>query len=263
MDRLACFRHEVRAFEVAVRRVLGAGEAPCVPSCPEWTVTDLVGHLGAVHRLVTAVVADRLTAIPDHADASVYHLPDERDGWPVPGEGPTPGPLPVGLVDWFADGASALVAAFADTPGETAVWTWSEEQTVDFWLRMQTIEAAVHRWDAENALGPAAPIAAEVAVDAIRQNFEVMAPARREWREAAPGAGEHLRFRRTDGPEAWSVRFDGDVVHLDAPGAADVELAGTASDLMLFLWQRIPADHLTATGDRAVLDRYFTLVPPR
>ena len=42
-----------------------------------------------------------------------------------------------------------------------------------------------------------------------------------------------------------------------------VELAGTASDLMLFLWRRIPADRLDAVrGDRDVLDRYFTLVPP-
>jgi hypothetical protein len=31
---------------------------------------------------------------------------------------------------------------------------------------------------------------------------------------------------------------------------------------MLFLWQRIPADGLDVRGDRAILDRYFTLVPP-
>jgi hypothetical protein len=42
----------------------------------------------------------------------------------------------------------------------------------------------------------------------------------------------------------------------------DVELAGTASDLTLFLWQRIPADQLEVQGDQGVLDRYFTLVPP-
>ena len=42
-----------------------------------------------------------------------------------------------------------------------------------------------------------------------------------------------------------------------------IELIGTASDLMLFLWHRIPADErLGVVGPRAVLDRYFTLVPP-
>jgi len=43
-----------------------------------------------------------------------------------------------------------------------------------------------------------------------------------------------------------------------------VELYGTASDLMLFLWQRLAAGSgsLVAEGDTALLDRYFVLVPP-
>jgi hypothetical protein len=31
---------------------------------------------------------------------------------------------------------------------------------------------------------------------------------------------------------------------------------------MLFLWRRIPAERLDIAGDRNVLARYFTLVPP-
>ncbi|MBL1097584.1 hypothetical protein JK363_13000 [Streptomyces sp. 205] len=77
-------------------------------------------------------------------------------------------------------------------------------------------------------------------------------------------------FRRADGPEVWSVRFEGDDIRLTehtGPAApdepCDVELTATASDLMLFRWQRLPADRLASvTGNRAVLDRYFTLVPP-
>src|SRR3712207_1775237 len=64
------------------------------------------------------------------------------------------------------------------------VWTWSPERTTGFWLRMQTIEAAVHRWDAENAIGAGQPIDAELAADAVGQTFQVMAPARRAWRQA-------------------------------------------------------------------------------
>ncbi|MFC9977617.1 hypothetical protein ACFVH6_42625 [Spirillospora sp. NPDC127200] len=44
--------------------------------------------------------------------------------------------------------------------------------------------------------------------------------------------------------------------------ARPAEVAGTASDLMLFLWNRVPADRLEVSGDRSVLDRYFLLVPP-
>lgn len=61
----------------------------------------------------------------------------------------------------------------------------------------------------------------------------------------------------------WSVHFDGDDVRLaESTGPCDVELAGTASDLMLLLWHRIPADRLDGMpADRDMLDRYFALVP--
>ena len=44
---------------------------------------------------------------------------------------------------------------------------------------MQAIEAAVHRWDAENAVGVAQPFDGALAADAIGQTFEIMAPMRR------------------------------------------------------------------------------------
>jgi uncharacterized protein (TIGR03083 family) len=149
------------------------------------------------------------------------------------------------------------------------VWTWSRERTVGFWLRMQTIEAAVHRWDAQAAVGAARPVDGALAADAVSQTFQVMAPFRRAGARAPAGAGELYRLRRTDGPERWTVCFTGDEVQL-TEGAGDgaggrprgVELAGTASDLMLFLWGRLPADRLAVSGDRALVDRYFTLVPP-
>lgn len=49
-----------------------------------------------------------------------------------------------GLVDWFAE----------RDPTEP-VWTWSPDKSVGFWRRMQTIGAAIHRWDAQNAVGTA------------------------------------------------------------------------------------------------------------
>ncbi|MEU0933820.1 maleylpyruvate isomerase family mycothiol-dependent enzyme [Embleya sp. NPDC005971] len=264
MDHISHFRREVRAFEAAARRGLNAPEAPVVPSCPEWTMSDLVVHLGGVHRFVARVVVAALAEPPPVTDIGIYALPEDRTGWPTPGgPTPTPGPLPPGLVDWFAAGAGELADAFAHTPAARTVWTWSAEQSVGFWLRMQTIEAAVHRWDAEQAVGAAAPVHAELAADAIAQHFEVMVPARRERGQAPPGSGEHLRFRQTDGPGDWALRLVGDEVRFGpAEGRGDVELAGTASDLALFLWGRLPVDRLTVTGDRDTADRYFTLVPP-
>ncbi|QKV96696.1 maleylpyruvate isomerase family mycothiol-dependent enzyme [Streptomyces sp. NA02950] len=271
MDFTAHFHREITAFEAVARQAADGGDAPLVPSCPDWSMSDLVFHLGAVHRYVAHTVRERLAEPPDTTDISLFQPPEDREGWPAPEGGPHLGPVPGSLVDWFADGAAALDALFRSVDPDERVWTWSTERSAGFWLRIQSIEAALHRWDAELAASvPPRPMAAELAAYAVPHTFEVMAPARRVWKQAPPGAGEHFRFRRTDGPEVWSVRFEGDAVRLTehtAPGApdepCDVELTGTASDLMLFLWQRVPADRLASvTGDRAVLDRYFTLVPP-
>ncbi|GAA1938768.1 maleylpyruvate isomerase family mycothiol-dependent enzyme [Amycolatopsis minnesotensis] len=261
MDRLAHLRRDVHAFESAARAAADGSDAPTVPSCPGWTVSDLVAHLGWVHRYVTHIVADRLAEPPDEADASFVGLPPDLTGWPSLDGTPSEGPVPATLLGWFTEGAAALESAFRGAREDERVWSWADEHTVGFWLRIQAVEAAVHRWDVENAVTTARPIDAGLAADAISHNFEVMVPRRREEAPAEPGRGERYRFRATDRAAAWTVRFGADDVAF-TDGEGDVELAGTASDLMLFLWHRIPADRLSVSGDQAVLDRYFALVPP-
>lgn len=259
VDHVAHLHREIVAFELAVREV--RGPAPVVTSCPGWSIADLVLHLGGVHRLVTGILRLRLTELPASAGAPP---PPTAPGWPDPRTAPNREPLPASLLDWFTAGTAELEQEFSDIdPGER-VWTWSPpDQTVRFWQRMQAIEAAVHRWDAEATIGEPAPVAEELAADAVGQTFEVMVPARRSWQNGPAGNGERMRFRQTDGPGDWLVHFDGDQVRQDGDTSrSDVEFAGTASDLMLFLWQRLPADRLAITGDQTLARRYFTLVPP-
>ncbi|WP_020672773.1 maleylpyruvate isomerase family mycothiol-dependent enzyme [Amycolatopsis nigrescens] len=262
MDFLPHFRREVTDFEAAVRLPDGPGEARLVTSCPGWSVPDLAAHLGRVHRYVTRVLRRNLTEPPDITDVTMWELPPDTEGWPMPETEPNRGPMPANLVDWYAEGAATLASLFATRALDDRVWTWSAEQSIGFWLRMQTIEAATHRWDAEDAFGRAQPIDTALAADAVDQNFEVMAPWRRICGHAPPGSGERFRFRQTDGTGVWTVHFEGDEVRLDPDGPCDVELAGPVSDLLLYLWHRVPADRLEVRGDRSVLDRYFTLVPP-
>ncbi|MFD0352457.1 maleylpyruvate isomerase N-terminal domain-containing protein [Streptomyces sp. NPDC127110] len=270
LTRLHILQHEADAFEKAVRRAADGGrEAPPVPSCPGWSVADLVGHLGSVQRYLTHILRERLAEPCDPTDPELYALPADpavRAAWPMPDRTPHRGPVPEELFDWSAAAARDLVAVLRELGPDVPVWTWSPDgdRTSGFWIRMQTIEQAVHRWDAQAVTGDPNAFAPALAVDAVTQTFEVMAPARRGMRPAPPGAGERYRFRRTDGPGTWTVEFDGDEVRLDPDDTAPVhvEAAGTASDLMLFLWQRIPAEALHITGDTALLDHWFTLVPP-
>src|SRR4051794_6841056 len=243
MDYVPHFRREIAAFEDAIRRA--AGGAPPVPSCPGWSMSDLLAHLGYVHRYVIHIIEQRLATPPDPQNRAFLNLPKDTRGWPAPEQAPNSGPVPTSLIDWFADGATTLESLFGSRDPNEPVWTWSREQTVGFWSRMQSIEAAVHRWDAENALGTAQPVDSDLAADAIEQNFTVMAPFRRARTQAPPGLGERIRFRRTDGTDVWTVHFDGDAVRLiPRTEPRHVELVGPASDLMLFLWHRIAADQL-------------------
>jgi uncharacterized protein (TIGR03083 family) len=268
MDYPGHFEREVADFEAAVRSASGAAAAPPVPSCPGWTVTYLTLHLGFVHRLVGQTIADRLTVRPDVSgppwtDPDWLGLPPDQAGWLRERSAPGGLPVPDGLADWFGAGAAELAARFRQTdPGER-VWAWGPDQSVGFWQRMQAIEAAIHRWDAQAAIGAAQPVDRELAADAVGQTFEVMAPMRRAVHQAPPGRGERYLFTATDGPGEWAIRAGAGGIEPASPDSGwDLRLAGTASDLMLFLWGRAGPDALHLSGDPALVGRYFELVPP-
>jgi uncharacterized protein (TIGR03083 family) len=263
VDYVEHFRREVAAFETAGRVAAGPEAAPAVPSCPEWVMTDLVLHLGRVHRIVARIIGERMQEPPVSGDQSWLGLASEWRDWLPPGRAPQRSPVPAGLLDWFHAGAGDLHERFrAADPGDP-VWTWWTDHTAGFWQRMQAIEAAVHRWDAENAVGQAGPIDASLATDAVGQTFQVMAPMRRARLKGAPAHGERFLFRRADGAETWSVRFEGDNVLLGTDDSHhDIQISGSASDLALFLWQRPVTSKLEIHGDTSLLSRYFALVPP-
>ena len=273
MDYAGHFHREVQAFLAAARQAVTGDPAPAVTSCPGWTVTELVLHLGYVHRSVARIISERMKQPSQAGDLVWLGLTAEHGRWmgeqlAERADGGSAGrrarrPLPAALVEWFGTGAAALEAQFRATPADEPVWTWGASQTVGFWQRMQAIEAAIHRWDAETATGSPRPMHPDLAVDAITQTFEVMAPMRRAVLQAPPSRGERFRFSRTDGPETWAVRFDAEHVTLgDSDDSCDVTLVGTASDLMLFLWHRLTPQALEIRGDTSLADRYFDLVPP-
>jgi uncharacterized protein (TIGR03083 family) len=274
MDYIWHFHREAQAFLAAARRAVTDEPAPAVRSCPGWTMTELVLHLGYVHRSVAQIISERLIQRPERADLSwlglgaedtarLGELMAERTDGRATSKPPSGRPLPATLVEWFGAGAAELETQFRTTPPGEQVWTWSADQTAGFWQRMQAIEAAIHRWDAESAVGSPGPIHPELAVDAVTQTFEVMAPMRRAIMQAPRGRGERFRFVRTDGPGAWAVRFDGDDVILGDPDdACHVTLTGTASELALFLWHRGGTVSPHVQGQADLAEHYFDLVPP-
>jgi uncharacterized protein (TIGR03083 family) len=260
---LQALKREAASFAEAV---MLKPEPPTVtiPTCPAWNMTDLLLHLGTVHRFVKKTISVRSQRQLQFQDvASEFsRLSPQQKEWLAKGSAPASEPITTELVEWFKEGAAQLEAIFAETDLETAVWFWGLENKVAGWLRIQAIEAAIHRWDAQNALGVAQPIEAELAVDEIEFALELI-PIRRQRKQAIACQGESYKFHRTDGPQEWLVRFDPDEITISSEaGEAEVTLSGTASDLVLFLWQRAEQSQFEVSGDAALVERYFQLVPP-
>ena len=117
-----------------------AGETVPVPGCPDWTVADLVAHLGEVHLSWAAIVAAGPASEPP---------PDEAIGTTEPyGD----------LMTWSADATARLLSALSAAGPDRMCWTWWEEtgvapNTAGAVARHQVQEAAVHAFDAQLAAG--------------------------------------------------------------------------------------------------------------
>ena len=224
---------ESAAFLAAARR----GLDPQVPSCPDWDVRALVGHLGRTHRY--------------HASHLVRGVTDPPA---------TPSPEPPGddaeLVRWFQEGVDVLLAAVRETDPDAPAWTWAPHvaPVAAFWPRRMALETAVHRWDAQAAHGDADPVAAEVADDGVDEVLAVHRPA--DWDDEPVTVQGVVAVRLTDTATEHVVQVSPTGIRATR-AKPDAVLAGSASDVLLALWGRLPLAPLV-TGDAALVDALRT-----
>ncbi|MGV9713515.1 maleylpyruvate isomerase family mycothiol-dependent enzyme [Gordonia sp. NPDC003424] len=216
-----------------------------VPTCADWTVHDLLGHVGAVHRWA----ADKVEGT---------RLYRGYDGIPVP-EG-------AAVVDWYVDGRDLIMEALTGRdPGEPAR-TFVGDGTVAFWYRRQANELAVHRWDLESAMRPGEqrPIDAALATDGIDEWLEVFASRFIGFGPGVPAelVGHTLHLHATDAPDAeWLIEVTADGFdHRREHAKADVAVRGPVSDLDLMLWHRRSYKDLDVVGDASLVEPILDLV---
>ncbi|KOU93395.1 hypothetical protein ADK94_04940 [Streptomyces sp. XY593] len=211
-----------------------AGTDAFVPCCPGWHVTDLLRHTGSVHRWAAAYVAEgRLepTGFPE--------APELVDGE---------------LLAWFRECHADLVRTLTQAPDDVQCWTFlptAPPSPVAFWARRQAHETAVHRMDAETALGvafsPVPPEFAEDGVDELLTGFH--ARPRSRVRTPEPRT---MRIRAADTGAVWTVHLSPApprTVPGDLGDAVDCEVTGEAAWLYAALWNRQPLAGPGVTGD--------------
>ncbi|MEU3565309.1 maleylpyruvate isomerase family mycothiol-dependent enzyme [Kitasatospora sp. NPDC006786] len=229
-----------RLAEAAARTELSAP----VPTCPEWRLTDLLRHIGSVHRWAAAIPSQGLRARPDEADAQA-----------------TVGPMPsdAALLDWYREGHAALVDVLTAAPADLECWTFlPSSRPLAFWARRQAHETSIHRHDADSAAGtPGQVVDTALALDGVDELVSgFMTRSRSALRSDRPRT---LQVRATDGAGSWRLTITQEppvVTTGESSEPADLTLTGPAHELYPLLWNRLSAEQATETkaiGDQDLL----------
>jgi uncharacterized protein (TIGR03083 family) len=228
-----------------------------VPTCPDWTVDDLLLHLADVQWFWGGIAQRRLTRRDEVAAMS-----DDR---------PDPPDDRAARLRFFDDSTARLQRELAGLEPEIELWMWADDHTCAYVRRRQAHEALIHRLDAELAVGARTDLDPALSADGVDEALRIM----RGWIPdphepgvvGAPVSGP-VTVVTVDTMHAWTVTplnltgtdADGDGVDThrfaveDGPRVdAVARVSGTAADLDCWLWNRPTVGAVIRQGDEAAL----------
>ncbi|MFJ3717797.1 maleylpyruvate isomerase N-terminal domain-containing protein [Streptomyces sp. NPDC090057] len=247
-----CDEIELQVRQLRAVVTSGADLAATVPTCPEWSLEDLVRHMGGALRWVDTLVRAR----------AQENIPLER----VPsGSGPEERGDAAALDKWLAETGESTVAALREAGAGTAVWTWAGNLDSGFWARRMAHEITVHRADAALAADLPYDVASDIAADAVDEWLQLVEWVQRNAAHPAAaelrGPGRSIHLHATDaGPDLnaeWIVELGEEGVRWRrGHEKATVALRGPLTSVLLAFYRRLPLDApgLEVLGERAVLE---------
>jgi len=250
VDYASAFLEQNRVFSDLI---CNADESTAVPTCPGWSLKQLLRHVGRGDRWAAQIVSERRD---DYLDPRTV-------------EGGKPPADPDDAISWLQGGAQRLVEAVEQTGVETPVWTFLGPRPANWWIRRRLHEVAVHRADAALALGSDFTLEPDVAADGITEWLERVAIQAGSDGAALPleeGNTMHLHATDPGLGEAgeWTVGVsDSGITWSHEHGKGAVALRGGATELLLAMVRRISvADTGIQTfGDDAVWQKWLDRTP--
>lgn len=221
---LAC----LQADSARLAEVGRLGLSEPVPSCPGWTVDDVLRHTATVylHKVEVLRTGTRPEPWPPNLD--------DRE-----------------TLELYDETRAAIAAALAQTGTEKPTWTFSPaHQTSAFWFPRMALETVVHRVDAELAHNVVTPVDRELALDGIDEILTVMLGGP-WWEEGDTKHPVDATIRITAEGRSWTVRLDATsaTVTAGSDGEVDAEVFGDPDDLFLWLWGRHDLNMEQSAGD--------------
>ena len=215
-----------------------------IPTCPGWTLTDLVGHIGATQRWVSRLVGEGISDPGVAFSIGWESAPADPSVWG----------------SWLLEGVRDVEVVFAGTTDDRVVFDPSGGgDGVAFWSQRIFGEISVHRIDAAFALDRDYQIDPTLAVAGIEDWLTNMASS--GWAANVPGfadamrgEGQTIAWVADDADQAWLLRrTEAPLVLTRDRGDADVTIQGPASELLQIVSRRLPldaAESSTVVGDR-------------
>ena len=227
-----------------------------VPTCPEWTLFDLAEHIG-VGRLSWAATVAAGPDAPAKVEAeNAPATPREREA----------------LTAWLAASTQELLDALREAGPDRGCWTWWETSqspcTVRSVARHQLQQFVVHTYDAQLTVGTPEPLPEQMALDGVEEFLFTCCATTVAW-PYEPAVVDH---HATEG-RSWRLWLSADGARIarrpapgspdtdEGPDAADVSVQGSASDLVLLFYGRIPLDSVKTDGDRRIYDQVVAWDP--
>ncbi|WP_433007031.1 maleylpyruvate isomerase family mycothiol-dependent enzyme [Kribbella sp. CA-294648] len=220
---LAC----LQADSARLAEVGRLGLSEPVPSCPGWTVDDVLRHVAMVylHKLEVLRTGARPETWPPNLD--------DRE-----------------TLELYDETRVAIAEALVEAGTERPTWTFSPtDETSAFWYRRMAQETVVHRVDAELAHDVVTPVDRELALDGIDEILTVMLGG--PWEEGDTKHPVDATIRITAEGRSWTVRLDATSATVTAgtDGEVDAEVFGDPDDLFLWLWGRHDLNLEQSAGD--------------
>ncbi|WP_028661870.1 maleylpyruvate isomerase family mycothiol-dependent enzyme [Saccharomonospora saliphila] len=232
--------------ELVLRTCEGVTPDAPVPTCPGWTVSEVVRHVGSVSRVALGWLR-------------TGSRPHEWQSDPVAGQT---------VRGYLRDGVAELSGLLArHDPAEPAGSWWDADRSHGFWYRRMAHELTVHRVDVQLAAGlDVSDIAEDLALDGVDEALSLwfghrlrrMGVTGTRSASVTVRAGEHA-WAVDAGPDGTTVRPEPERA-ATARGETDAVVSGTAVSVYLWLWGRAGPGAVTVEGDDDAVGQLWALM---
>ena len=213
-------------------------------TCPDWTLSELALHVGRAHRWAQHIIETRAQK-PIDMSAVDMGLPATTTRYGA----------------WLCSGATAFSAAVQFAGIRTPVWSWSDDQSVGFWLRKITHDTIIHRIDAELTVGLRPSLSPQMASDGVAKSLLAAITTLSTVGhpdpifEGLPGSNSPCSSRPPTPPMKLPLRtsMPEGVRWTSGRGEADAIVRGSAFDLLLALYRRAPIHVVDVMGDESLV----------